>query len=184
MTLLLNSFFFNPPGAFVPIATTTVSSTGVSNVAFNNVPGNYQHLQARVSVRGTSATSFAWGFLRINHPTTTSFTSHYLQGTGTTTDAFAYVNSGAPLSFLYPQANATANVYGAIVCDILDYAVTTKNKVARFSWGGDSNGSGHVGLSSLLLTSTSAVTKIEFISWESPEFAVGSTFALYGIKSS
>jgi len=151
-----------------------------SSVGFSSIPQTYQHLQVRVSARGTNASTTGWGFMKMNAQATG--TSHYIQGTGSATDAFAYVNNGAPLSFIYPQANAAANIYGGVVVEILDYAITTKNKVGRFVWGCDLNGSGNVGQSSLLLTSTSAVTQVTFHSWDGPTFATGSVFALYGIK--
>ena len=79
------------------------------------------------------------------------------------------------------QGGNTANIYGASITDIIDYASTTKRKTMKTSFGSQINNSEtKVGLITNYWPSTSAITRIDITS--TTTFAVGTTFALYGIK--
>lgn len=78
-------------------------------------------------------------------------------------------------------STATANVFGAIVLDILDYADTNKYKTTRSLAGLDSNtAGGALQLASGSWRNTAAITSITFSS--GTNFQQYSTLALYGIK--
>jgi hypothetical protein len=69
--------------------------------------------------------------------------------------------------------------------DIFDYTSTSKNTTSRHVWGFDNNGSGRVGIASMLWRNTAAVTSIRLDSTTqggTSLFAQYSSFALYGIK--
>jgi hypothetical protein len=81
----------------------------------------------------------------------------------------------------FTGANSTANVFGAGVLDLLDYASTSKFKTVRALNGRDVNGSGFIFFESGLYQSTTAVSQIA-ITCSAGNFAEYSSFALYGCK--
>jgi hypothetical protein len=168
------------PGAMIPIATTTLSTSG-ANVTFSNIPQEYEHLQIRGIGRQTSTNSYAL-MMRFNSDTGSNYSSHRLDGNGSSASANADTSVSAMYSnVMLPLSSAGANTFGAIVFDILDYANTNKYKTVRALFGFDNNGSGQVGLGSGSWRSTSAVTSIQLV----PQFdnlAQYTSFALYGIK--
>jgi hypothetical protein len=83
-----------------------------------------------------------------------------------------------------PNANSTANAFGAFIFDIPDYTNTTKNRVTRVLWGWDLNGSGQTGISSNLFVSTNAISRIDISIASGSNFVSGSRADLYGISTS
>lgn len=167
------------PGSYESIASTTLSTTS-STVTFSSIPSTYSHLQIRMSARS----SFSFGsmfdsYIAFNGDNTYSgYKDHILYGNGSTVTA---VNASSyNLSYTTPGVNQTASVYNGIVLDILDYANTNKNTVARFFGGADLNGSGNIVFGSVLWPNTAAVNQITLSCDGS--FVSGSTFALYGVN--
>lgn len=157
-------------GEFHPLQTITVGSGGASSIEFTSIPGTYQHLQIRFN-------AFPGGDIRLYfNGTTSTYRNHVLNGNGATAGAGSYaapyINNGGQTNSSYCTAH---------IIDILDYADTSKTTVARSFWGFDQNGSGRVGINSVIWTTTSAVTQIELSSTGS--IAQHGTAALYGVKS-
>jgi hypothetical protein len=121
--------------------------------------------------------------VRLNNVTTTgNYTQHNITADGAATAAQGLDSSG------YPEArgpqipqNGTANTFGVAICDIHDYASTSKNKTIRWFGGWDNNGSGNLGLFSNVFLSTSAVNRVD-VYFAGDAVSAGSQFALYGIK--
>jgi hypothetical protein len=173
-----------PPAilAYDSIATTTVSSS-VSTITFSSIPATYTHLQIRSIARGTVASGEMQTFYRFNSDTGTNYAHHFFRADGST----LYGGSGTSLSQIsavtrYSAANATSNIFGAGVTDILDYANTSKYTTIRSLGGIDANGSGQVYFTSGLWMNTSAITSITIGINDGGDFAQYSQFALYGIK--
>jgi len=175
----ISGHLFAPSGAYDSIATTTLGSTTAS-VTFSSIPSTYTHLQLRMSARS----SFSFGsmfdsYMAFNGDNTYSgYKDHILYGNGSSVTAVSA--SSFNLSYITPGVNQTASVYNGVVVDILDYANTSKNTVARFLGGADLNGSGNVVFGSILWPNTAAVNQITLSCDGS--FVADSTFALYGIK--
>ena len=82
-----------------------------------------------------------------------------------------------------PRAGTTANTFGPMILDILDYTNTNKYKTVRSLSGFDSNGAGKVDFfSGFYFLNTNAITQID-ITGGGGTFAQYSHFALYGIKT-
>lgn len=175
MSLALDNNFMEP------IATTLVGAGGSSTITFSSIPSTYKHLQIRWIGRGGAPNVNQSFGLRFNSDNGTNYTYHVLYGTGAsvfsvgqTDNNYAFFNSGA-------GANATSNVFGIGIVDILDYANTNKNKTVRSLGGVDNNGSGIIAFDSGLWISTSAITKIDVYS-VTGNFSQYSRISLYGIK--
>lgn len=163
--------------SYESIATVTVGSGGSSTITFSSIPSTYSHLQIRYIAKNTAAGTD--GYIQFNSGTDSVY-RHQLYGTGTSATSSA--NSGIAYILFNPGSSGTS-MFGVGVIDILDYASSSKAKTVRTLTGYDLNGSGTVGLSSALWTSTSAITEVSIKS-AGTNFAEYSHFALYGIKGS
>jgi hypothetical protein len=172
-----------PVGAYDSLATITVPSGGVSTITFAGIPTGYKHLQLRWIGRGTDASTGVGLRWRFNGDTSGLMPSHAVYGDGSGGSAIAtYYGSNNPMSLGgFTGANSTANVFGAGVLDLLDYASTSKFKTVRALNGRDVNGSGFIFFESGLYQSTTVVNQIS-ITCSAGNFAQHSSFALYGVK--
>jgi hypothetical protein len=170
-------------GAMFPIGVTTVGSGGAASIDFTSIPSTYTHLQIRGIARDSrAATQDTLKIIYNNDSGSNYFTYHEIYGDGSTAAAYAgnpsdtqiYVDS-------FAASSASANIFGAMVIDILDYANTNKYKTNRFLGGNDRNGSGSIAFGSGLWLSTSAINRIT-ISGANGTLSQYSQFALYGIK--
>jgi hypothetical protein len=150
---------------------------------FSSIPQTFTHLQLRMFVRDTFSSAASTAFVRFNGDTGSNYVCHYLNGNGSS------ASSGASLSQSYltvgdiPAGTSTANVYGSLVVDILDYTNTNKNKVTKTLGGFDANGSGIVSLYSGLWLNTAAITSIQCGATSLGD-ASGTYLSLYGVTSS
>jgi len=161
--------------AYDSIATVTVGSP-VASITFSSIPATYTHLQIRcLSSTGAEIN----GYMQFNSDTTAAnYRFHALEGNGAT----AYGATGNDFTISYDNTT-NADTFSVQVIDILDYANTNKYKTSRTLTGFDRNGSGVVGLYSLLWMNTNAVTSI-VLKPNSGNWKQDSSFALYGIKGS
>ena len=172
------------PGAMIPLMTTTVGSA-VSAVTFSDIPQSYEHLQIRAILKTNENSSGATNIeMRFNSDTAGNYTRHYLRGTGSGADSGGSASQSKLTVGTAVQGSATlANMFGAMVVDILDYTNTNKYTTVRASSGQDTNGSGTAGiwLQSGVWLNTASITSISLFS-SSSNINQYSHFALYGIK--
>ena len=169
--------------AFESIATVTATS-GATSLSFNNIPSTYSHLQIRGIYRDTGgAAVVANMIIQFNSDTSANYSWHRIESTNAT----SVTSSGATsqtygLCAAFGGQNATtANTFGAGIINIMDYSLNTKYKTI-FNMGGiDNNTTGTVAPSSGLWLNTGIITSIT-IKPGNVGFALGTTFALYGIK--
>jgi hypothetical protein len=185
--------FLGPNAAFIPnsfesIATQTVTGAGVTSVSFTSIPQTYTHLQIRASVRSNNVAAYdAFYIYNLDGSAVSSqMANHYIYGTGSSVGVNAYTAQFSAQMGFVPAANTLANNFGAGIVDILDYTNTNKNKTLRgfvgFDDNGNTSGSPFITLSSAYSAQlgTGAITNLTFIINNS--FAIGTKFALYGIK--
>jgi hypothetical protein len=174
-------------GTFESIAMAT-SSGSDTTITFSNIPQNYAHLQVRGLFRSDkSADTNADLYLYLNGDTSmANYTRHYLRGNGATASSLGWSSGdNRPVAGEAPAASSTANVFGASIIDILDYANTTKYTNVRTLHGDDQNSgtsASNVYLTSSLWLNTNAVTSLTFMLQATTNFIQYSTFALYGIR--
>lgn len=174
-------------GSYESIATATGTGSNTS-VTFSSIPSTYTSLQIRAVYRDTNTPGTTRQNLNLefNGSGGTNYAVHFLQGDGATASAAGFtaypfvVINGAGAA-----GNTTANVYGASIIDIHDYASTTRNKTVRYFCGINDNtataGSQRISIGSGVWLSTSAITSIKVICGDTA-FATGTTISLYGIK--
>lgn len=170
-----------PANSYESISTVTVGAGGTSTVSFTSIPSTYQHLQIRAIARGNiGAAGDRYIEMNLNSDTASNYSYHELYGTGTAVTATGGVSQPSIYSAHYDSNGDTANAYGALVIDILDYKDTNKYKTIRSLSGWDANGSGRIYFNSGNWRSTSAITRIDLAG--SADFAQYSQFELYGVK--
>jgi hypothetical protein len=162
--------------SYESIATVTLG-TASATITFSSIPSTYKHLQLRGLAR-TATTTQDYLLYKPNNANLSA--RHYLTGIGTSA-----VAGGSTSSFDFggiPKSDSTASTFGAYVLDVLDYANTNKNKTLRHLGGFDTNGAGEIGLVSGLYNTTTAISSFVVTTNSGTNFAIGTTFALYGIK--
>ena len=179
---MLNTIFGSLSSGIIPtttaydsIATVTVGSGGAASVTFSSIPATYTHLQIRcLSSTGAEINCY----MQFNSDTTNgNYRYHQLEGNGST----AYANSTGNLPLINYDNTTNADTFSVQIIDILDYTNSNKYKTSRTLTGFDRNGSGVVGLYSLLWMNTNAVTSI-VLKPNAGNWKQDSSFALYGIK--
>lgn len=167
---------------FEHIETQTVGAGGSTSITFSSIAGTYKHLQIRAVTRGTAAVTDQTNWLRPNNSTSTSdYAWHQLAGDGANASSYGVSGTNYLAVGQNPGSSQTANIFGAMVIDILDYASTSKNKTIRSLMGADYNGSGQVMLRSGLYIQTTAITSLVLLT-ATGNWAQYSSFSLYGVK--
>lgn len=167
--------------SYESISTVTVGAGGTSSISFSSIPSTFKHLQVRAFYQNNqNNSSVDYMQLRLNSDTGNNYVTHRLRGNGTT--ASASTTAATNYAFTTFSVQGVADIYGAAIIDILDYANTNKYKTVRTLAGFDRNGAGDIGLNSNLWLSTSAITQID-LSTQTGNLNQYSSFALYGIKA-
>lgn len=170
---------------FELIDTQTVGAGGAASVTFSSIPGTYKHLQVRAIYRLTdSGTSSDLVKITFNS-SNTGYAGHSVYGNGTTASSLNTSSStyGWASRTSLPRGGTTANAFGGMILDILDYANTSKNKTLRTLEGLDTNSAvAGIALTSSLWTNTAAITSMTFTDENALNFTQYSTFSLYGVK--
>jgi len=181
-------------GKYESIASTTVGAGGSSSISFTSIPATYTHLQVRALCQTNRAGYVIDAFtVKFNSDTGSNYSWHTLYG-GFDSSPSVTVDVGTSATatrFYWGNSSVSANVFTAVVMDILDYTNTNKYKTIRTLAGFDVNGTagtgsygGTVCLSSGNWRNTNAITSIEIASTVSANFTQYTQFALYGIKGS
>jgi hypothetical protein len=177
-----NSVTATNPGSYESIATVTVGSSGSSTITFSSIPSTFTHLQLRAIARSARTEPEDYVYLRFNSDTGNNYAWHDMEGSGSSLTAQAVSSTAQIFTLFITTANSSANIFGAGVIDILDYANTNKYKTVRTLSGDDKNGSGYVVFGSGLWQNTNAVSTITLTNHGATNFQQYSSFALYGIK--
>jgi hypothetical protein len=172
-------------GDFESIATTTVGSGGSNgSVTFSSIPQTYKHLQVRALTRTDRGATDDASLIFLNGDTTkTNYTLHGLRGSGSAASSFGYASASATgIQQITLGNSTTAQMFGAMVIDILDYTNTNKYTTVRSLGGMDYNGGGFIELVSGVWLNMASVNSISFQVLNGTEFLEYSSFALYGIR--
>jgi hypothetical protein len=170
-------------GAVVPIAYQSGFSGSSSEVIFNNIPANYQDLMLVIFGRNT-ATGSTYGTLNISYNNTfvssSTMSGTRLLGDGGSATSSRFTAYGAADAGYIPSSTATSGVFSSTELHILNYANTSTFKTIFSRSACDLNGSGLTSLIASLWPFTAAINSIQIFS---SNYAAGSTFALYGIRT-
>ena len=161
--------------AFTPIAWQSLTGTA-SSVTFSSIPSTYRDLRLVAQFTYTGAGNVS-PLIRINGDASPNYS--YVSQTGDGTSPGSYSSTSA--SSWSPQTvygNSTTTI--TFVMDFLDYSAIDKHKVSVARWNNTAIG---VEEDFYRWANTSAITSFVISNSNTPTFAVGSTFALYGIAA-
>lgn len=185
MLIPIGFFGGGASGSFEHIQTIYGNNSSLS-LTFSSIPSTYKHLQIRYVARtdgGSSAGSLLEFRLRFNGDTGNNYYSHGVMGNGSSVFApdayqatYYYVNGG------YHGSAMDSNSYVAGICDISDYASSTKNKPVKTLIGGTAVQDSRTGLMSGVWNSTAAINSITTFQDGNYPFSSQSRFSLYGLK--
>jgi hypothetical protein len=154
------------PTTYIPISSQTLA-TAASSVTFSSIPSTYTDL---VIVIGGTAVSGDTLYYQFNNDTGTNYSDTYLYADST-------VGSGRHVSQGGIFGAGINTSQGVQVINIMNYSNTTTYKTTLLR--GNANGTGAVVAFVGLWRSTSAITSVKLNLTNN--FAIGSTFHLYGI---
>lgn len=159
-----------PSATYIALASHTLGSTA-STVTFGSIPNTYRDLVAVINIRGLTGTPTArGGYMSLNGAAAS--TVYVLSGGGTSSSNTDGADAVVPF----------ANGHGVFIVNIMDYSATDKHKTILTRASSPTVSTWFIGSR---YPSTNAVTSITFHGPDngSDQFAVGSTFTLYGIAS-
>jgi hypothetical protein len=151
---------------YIPLATTTLGATATS-VTFGSIPATYRDL---ILVVNAQASADSLAFIEFNSDTTAAnYYFVYALGSGST-DA-----SGSGDAF--PLMPFNSSTYSQTMVQVMDYSASDKHKTSLVR---DSEIGGIVVMRAVRWANTAPITSLKFKTG-SGNFAIGSTFSLYGI---
>ena len=146
-------------------------SSSASSVTFSSIDQSYRDLIIVVSGSGDASNETIFGYL--NGDTTTSNYSYvYARGSGST------ATSGTSANPYVGQLRT--DTVGSNIIQIMDFSATDKHKTILSRWNNDT---GFVTMAATRWANTSAVTSIQLSYGASSDYAVGTTFSLFGIAA-
>jgi hypothetical protein len=168
------------PKTYEPINTQTLGSA-VSTVTFSSIPSTYTDLVLVVSGAMASG-SGTFAFWQANGDTATNYSYTTLHGVGSSAYSDRLVNTSQPTLNYYSDMSTTLG-QSVMVATWLNYSNATTFKTALVR-SGNATGSAYPGTSAIvgMWRSTAAITSLA-IKANGVNFAIGSTFTLYGIKA-
>jgi len=161
-----------PTPTYIPLQTITLGSAA-SSVTFASIPQTYRDL---VLVSSSKMTTASYSILNLNGNTSTVYSSVNMAGDGSSTDSGSVTQSK-----FYPnyRFNESTSEFMLSQIQFLDYSATDKHKsaLARANLAGSV-----VNAWAGRWANNDEITSIA-IAANSGNFAIGSTFSLYGIEA-
>jgi hypothetical protein len=170
------------PSTYTLITSNVLASTATS-VTFSAIPATYTDLVLRLSLRASADGGPENVQITFNGATST-YSSTYVQGTGSAAASSRYTGQ-AIIQFpnVINGTAYTADTFGSVEIYIPSYTAS-QNKPLSGIGASENNATGaFINATAALWSSTAAITSIT-IDQSGGNYAIGSSFYLYGIKNS
>lgn len=153
-------------------------TSAASSVTFSSIPTSYTDLVLVCSTRSTASSGDDYAWIYLNGDTTASnYSRTLLVGDGSSVNSNRFANL---ISLTMPSASTSSGVYNVEILNFQNYknSTTFKTVLSR-------NSLATVGTYAQvgLWRNTSIINTIQLVPYFGPNFAAGSTFALYGIAA-
>jgi hypothetical protein len=164
------------------LISSSVLTGSAASVTFSSIPGTYKDLCLRVSTRADAGTA---DDIQITfNSTNSSYSRTNLKKNGSTITS----QRGSSQSYFYMDWSGngdamTANSFGSAELYIPNYAGSTNKVMSNFGTTENNSTSQYMAIDAGLWSNTAAITSINVLSGLG-NFVAGSSFYLYGIKSS
>jgi hypothetical protein len=162
------------------LITSTVLGSGSSDVTFSSIPQTYTDLVVRVSMRSTGANQITR--FNINGDAGNFYSYTVLQGNGGTVGTSNNTGVGTmQWNESMTSSTDTGSTFGVMELYIPNYTATQNRQLSNVYVTEGNTSTQYINLNSNLYKSSTAITSISFTK-SSFQFAIGSSFNLYGIK--
>jgi len=172
------------PATYEPIATTTLG-TAAASITLSSIPATYTDLRL-LFVGYSTFTSLNTGAIRLrfNSDTGANYSDTYLYGNGASATSSLDTSATSIYAGAIPDNVAGTSIVGIMTADVFSYAGSTYKTVLTTSSSDLNTGNT---LSTLtravgLWRNTAAITSITILAGD-PNFNIGTTATLYGIKN-
>lgn len=164
---------------YVALDQTTISSATPS-ITFNSIPDTYTDLVV-ICYFSASSSNVVTPSLRFNGDTTSAYSSTSVYGTGSTTTS---VRNATTMMYLGDYAaGITTHAPDPYILHINSYRNTSTYKSVLCRYNQINSSNAEVGITAGLWRNQNAISSITILSNGGQNYAVGSTFALYGIRA-
>lgn len=163
-----------PSKTYKALAEITLSSQS-SSITFNSIPQTYRDLV--LVITGRSASSTLRARMRFNNDANSNY-SYVRMAANSSTPEYATENPQQHINLNW-VTQAQTTIPSTILVDIMEYSATSKHKIVLNR--SDVSTTGTEALANRW-ASNSAITSINIIT-NGNNWAVGSTFCLYGIEA-
>jgi hypothetical protein len=176
---------------FTLISSSTVPADGSSSIVFSNIPGTYNDLCLKFSLRGstTSIVGYNWLGMRFNSSSGETYTGRLIFASGTSVNSYSFSDTQfRQFGFDNNSAGSpygTANTFSNGEIYISNYTNTSYSKTISVDSVAETNASSYnaIGLFGGLWPSSAAITSISLYDLD-VSFVQNSTASLYGIRKS
>lgn len=167
------------PSTYEPISTTTLGSAqnAITIGSGGTIPQTYTDLLLVVSINQASGSAQNM-LMQFNGDTNTAYSDTIMSGTGSAAESVRNSNQTKHQMDRYGFAPSTG--FNTNIIQIMNYANTTTYKTTLNRVGNAASGTDAM---VHLWRNTAAITSIYLYSGSGGNWAVGSTFTLYGIKA-
>jgi hypothetical protein len=163
------------------IQTVTVGSGGASSIEFSSIPDTYTDLKLVVSLR-SNRTGGATEIVLIKfNGVSTDLSTRWLQGEGSGSPASATATTGRV--GIANGGTSTSNTFTSAEITIPNYAGAANKSFSTDMTQENNATEAYQVISAGLWSSTAAITSIEILPADGPNWVEHSTATLYGIKS-
>lgn len=176
--------------AFVPLGKFVSDGSSSYSLIFSGIPQTYKDLMLVATVRSTTGALLGSPYIRLNDDSSGLYQFIYME-TPNSTLATALAQRGGSNATLanigrHPGNNSAANQWGTQIIHINNYSSTSHFKTVLTEWSSSvgSATQGGVGYCTFIYRSTNGITSIRYADEGGGNFVAGSTFRLYGIRTS
>ncbi len=173
-----------PSSRFLISSQTLGSAT--SSVTFSGIPSSYADLVLRYSARSNASSIYDFLQLRINGLSTTIYSDTVMYGN----DGVSFSTRGTNVAQLYAPRfgvdgnTATSNTFSNGEVYIPSYTASQNKPIGMFAAQENNSTDAYIAAAAGLIRETGAVTSIGLTLITGPNFQIGSSFYLYGLKAS
>ena len=172
------------------LISSNVLSSSAASVTFSSIPSTYTDLVLRMSLRSNTSGSDAnvTPAIKFNGTTAANYSRTNLRGDGSTVDSFRS-DTGSGLGYLQIISGsagdlATSNTFSSVEIYIPSYTASQNKAIGSINLYENNSATARLVAQASLWQNTAAITSIEIVRESSWDFVSGSSFYLYGIKSS
>jgi hypothetical protein len=173
------------PSTYTLISSNVLSSSAAT-VTFSAIPSTYTDLVLRASVRTDRAAYIDSLFIRFNSLSTTIYSGTDIEtSNGSSVGSFRISNNTSLGAGLYVDGNtATSNTFANFEMYLPSYTASQSKPMSFFTVSENNATSAGITAEAGLFRDNGAISTILIGNNNGPNFVSGSSFYLYGVKSS